>query len=375
MKGTCDLAVCYIIQEKMDNKIIDIISSNDIDAILITNKYDITYVSKFTGEAALVLLTKNNFYIITDNRYMEQAKAQCTDFTLVVVNSVVNANADFQKVFKDLLDSNNVKKLGIDICDIKYEFYLQIKNMFTNIEIKDLKEPFKEIRAIKSQEEILKIKTACEIADKTFYRLLNIISEGMSEKDIEIEMNYIIKREGGDGYAFQPIIGIEEKTSMPYSLPDKNVFVRKSNFILLNFGVNYEGYTSAIARMVSSGTVRNEYKKIYMTLYDVYMKVLNSIRPYIEYEKLYNVFGNEIKSTEYHKFFLVPIGHGRGLQTIEGYTIRPNVNRKMLPNEVYSIGISISIPGFGGARLEDVVLVKDNSIEILTNSVRNLVKI
>lgn len=355
----------------MDNKIINIVLGNDVDAILITNKYDITYVSKFTGEEALVLLTKNNFYIIADKRYMEQAKAQCADFKLEVVENT----SGFISMLGNLLDINNVKKLGVDICDIKYGFYMQIKESFVNVEIKNLKEPFKEIRAIKSPEEILKIKAACEIADKTYYRLLNIISEGMSEKDIEIEMNYIIKREGGDGYAFQPIIGTEEKTSMPYSLPDKNVFVRKGNFILLNFGVNYEGYTSAIARMVALGTVRDEYKKIYISLYDVYMKILNSIRPCIEYEKLYDIFESEIKSTEYHKFFLVPIGHGRGLQTIEGYIIKPNVNRNMLPDEVYSIGISISIPGFGGARLEDVVLVKDNSIEILTNSVRNLLKI
>lgn len=355
----------------MDNKIINIISDNDVDAILITNKYDITYVSKFTGEEALILLTKNNFYIITDKRYMEQAKVQCTGFTLTIVED----NSDFRKTFGYLLELNNIKKLGIDICDIKYELYLQIKDMFNNIEIKNLKEPFKESRAIKSPEEILKIKKACEIADKTFYGLLRIISEGMTEKDIEIEMNYIIKREGGDGYAFQPIIGIEEKTSMPYSLADKNVLVHKDNFILLNFGVNYDGYTSALARMVAVGTIRSEYEKLYMNLYDVYMRILNSIEPYIEYEKLYSIFDNEIKCTEYQNFFLKSIGHGRGLQTIEGYLIKPNVKRRMLPNEVYSIGISISIPGFGGARLEDVILVKENGIEILTNSVRNLINI
>lgn len=355
----------------MYNKIIDIILNNDVDAILITNKYDITYVSKFTGEGALVLLTKNNFYIVTDKRYMEQAKVQCTGFKVEVADD----NLNFKRIFRHLLDLNNVKKLGIDICDIKYDFYLQIKEMFVNVEIKSLKEPFKESRAIKSQEEIVKIKAACEIADRTFYRLLNIVTEGMSEKDIEIEMNYIIKREGGDGYSFQPIIGIEEKTSMPYSLPDKNIFARKGSFILLNFGVNYEGYTSALARMIALGTVRNEYKKMYTCLYDVYMKILNSIKPYIEYEKLYDIFENEIKNTEYQKFFLTSIGHGRGLQTIEGYAIKPNIKRNILPNEVYSIGISISVPGFGGARLEDVVLVKDSSVEILTDSVRNLLNI
>lgn len=355
----------------MEKKITDIILKNNVDAILITNKHDITYVSKFTGEKSLVLLTKNNFYIITDKRYTEQAKAQCTGFTLTNIED----SSDFKKTFGNLLNLNNINRLGIDICDIKYEFYMQIKDMFKDIEIKNLIEPFKESRAIKSQEEILKIKKACEIADKTFYGLLKLISEGMSEKDIEIEMNYIIRREGGDGYAFQPIIGIEEKTSMPYSLPEKNVIVKKGNFILLNFGVNYEGYTAALARMVALGSVRSEYEKMYTCLYDVYIKILNSIEPNMEYEKLYSIFENEISCTEYKEFFLKPIGHGRGLQTIEGYIIKPNIKRRILPNEVYSIGISISIPGYGGARLEDVVLIKEDSIEILTDSVRNMISI
>jgi Xaa-Pro aminopeptidase len=355
----------------MDNKIIDIILKNNVDAILITNKHDITYVSKFTGEESLVLLTRKNFYIITDKRYMEQAKAQCTGFTLTSMED----SSGFNKTIENLLHINNVQKLGIDICDIKYEFYMQLKDIFSNIEIRNLKEPFKESRAIKSLEEISKIKKASEIADKTFYGLLKLISEGMSEKDIEIEMNYIIRREGGDGYAFKPIIGIEEKTSMPYSLPEKNVIVKKNNFILLNFGVNYEGYTAALARMVALGNIRNEYKKMYTCLYDVYMKILNSIEPYMEYENLYGIFEKEIKYTEYKEFFLKPIGHGRGLQTIEGYIIKPNVKRRILPNEVYSIGISISIPGYGGARLEDVVLIKEDSIEILTDSVRNMISI
>mgnify|MGYP001000646500 FL=1 len=355
----------------MDNKIIDIILNNDVDAILVSNKYDITYVSNFTGEDALVLLTKNNFYIITDKRYMEQAKVQCTKIKVEVADD----NLDSKGIIKNLLDLNNVYKLGIDICDIKYDFYLQLKELFFNVEIKNLKEPFKESRTIKSQDEILKIKTACKIADRTFYRLLDIVTEGMSEKDIEIEMNYIIKREGGDGYSFVPVIGIEEKTSMPYSLPDKSILARKGSFILLNFGVNYEGYTSALARMIALGTVRSEYKKMYTCLYDVYMKILSLVKPYTEYEKLYGCFENEIKNTEYKKFFLTSIGHGRGLQTIEGYAIKPNIKRNMLPNEVYSIGISISVPGYGGARLEDVVLIKDNSIEILTDSVRKLINI
>ncbi|MEL7650013.1 MAG: Xaa-Pro peptidase family protein [Sedimentibacter sp.] len=355
----------------MKSKIFKIITDNDVDAILITNKHDITYVSNFTGEEAWVLITKNNLYIITDIRYMEQARAQCSEFIL----SVIDENANFEQTLENLLQLNDVKKLGVDICDIKYVFYSQLKNMSGNFEIINLEEPFKESRAIKSQEEIVKIKKACEIADKTFHGLLKIITEGMSEKDIEIEMNYLIKREEGDGYAFQPIIGVEEKTSMPYSLPEKHVIVKRGNFILLNFGVIYEGYTSAVARMVSVGAVKSEYENIYSCLYDVYIKVLNSIKPYMEYEKLYSIFENEINHTEYKDYFLKAIGHGRGLQTIEGYVIRPKVNRTIMPNEVYSIGISISIPGFGGARLEDVVLVKENEIEILTNSVRNLINI
>lgn len=356
----------------MDNKLLSIIEENAVEAILVTNKYDITYVSKFTGEESYVLITKSNSYIIVDKRYIEQAKKQCIGFNVVLLE---NIQPDLIHIIKDLLKLNQVKKLGVDICDIKHELYKSIINMLNDMQIINLEEPFKRIRAIKSPEEIRKIQIASEIADKSYYRILQMISEGMSEKDIEIELEYTIKREGGDGYAFEPIIGAGSKSSMPYSWADKNVYLKKGDILLLNFGVKYEGYTAALARMVSIGNIKEEYKNIYKNVFDVHNKILEAIKPNMKYEELYDVFTESIKNSEYKEYFLESIGHGRGLQTIESYKIKPNITRSIYPNEVYSIGVSISVPDLGGARLEDAVLIKDDSVVILTNSVRNLLNV
>ena len=356
----------------MDNKLLNIIEENYVEAILVTNRYDITYVSKFTGEESYVLLTKFNNYIIADKRYTEQAKKQCEDFKVVMFE---NNQADLIRILKILLASNNIGKLGVDIYEIKHKLYQDIKNELSNVEIVNLEEPFKRIRAIKSPEEIKKMQIASEIADKSYYRMLQMISEGMSEKDIEIELEYTIKREGGDGYAFEPIIGAGSKSSMPYSWADKNVYLKRGDILLLNYGVKYEGYTSALARMVAIGNICEEYKNIYKNVYDVQIKLLESVRPFMKYEELYEVFTETIKNCGYKDYFLKAIGHGRGLQTIEGYTIKPDVDRIIYPDEIYSIGVSISVPELGGARLEDAVLIKDDSAVILTNSVRNLLNI
>lgn len=356
----------------MDKKLINIIEQHCVDAILVTNKYDITYVSKFTGEECYVLLTKTNDYLIADKRYFEQAKKQCPGFKIVLYEKF---QADLMDIIKDLLKTNDIKRLGVDVCDIGHRLYEHIVDTIEDVEVADLEEPFKESRSIKSPEEIQKMQMASEIADKSYYRMLQMISEGMSEKDIEIELEYTIKREGGDGYAFEPIIGAGSKSSMPYSWADKNVYLKKGDILLLNFGVKYEGYTSAIGRTVAIGNIKDDYKNIYKNVYDVQKTILDSIKPYMNYEELYGIYTEAIKDSEYKEYFLHSIGHSRGLQTIEGYRMRPNVKRTIYPNEVYSIGISISVPDFGGARLEDAVLIKEDGAVTMTNSVRNLLNI
>ena len=198
----------------MEGKMKNILNENEVEAILVTNKYDITYVSKFTGYESYVLLTNSKNYIIVDKRYFEQAKKQSTDFIAVLYDKNQKYLMD---IINKLLMENKVSNLGVDICYTTYSLYKELAENLNEIKIVELEEPFKNYRAIKSQDEISKIQKASEIADKSYYRMLQMISEGMSEKDIEIELEYTIKREGGDGYAFTPIIGAGSKSSMPYS--------------------------------------------------------------------------------------------------------------------------------------------------------------
>jgi len=356
----------------MENKFLNIIEKNAVEALLITNKYDITYVSKFTGEVSCVLLTKDNSYIIVDKRYIEQARKQCDGYVVVLVENIQNCLVD---ILKTLLEANSIKRFAVDTHDIKHKLYMDIIEALKNVEVISIEEPFRESRMIKSPEEIKKLQMAAEIADKSYYRMAQMISEGMSEKDVEIELEYTIKREGGDGYAFNPIIGAGSKSSIPYSWADKNVFLKKGDILLLNFGVSYENYTAALSRTVAIGGIKEEYKNIFKNVFDVQTILLENVKPYMKYEELYEIFLESIKDMEYKDYFLSSIGHGRGIQTIEGYLIKPNVKKIILPNEVYSIGVSISVPDLGGARLEDAVLIKEEKAVMLTNSVRNLLSI
>ena len=127
--------------------------------------------------------------------------------------------------------------------------------------------------------------------------------------------------------------------------------------------------------MVAIGNIKEEYKEIYKNTYNVYNIILESIKPNMKYEELYKIFTEAIKKSKYKEYYLESVAHGRGIQTIEGNIIRPGVKKTIMPNEIYSIGVSIAVPGVGGARLEDAVLIKHGSVEILTNSVRNLLNI
>lgn len=354
----------------MNNNYLEILTSNDIDSMLITNKYDVSYFSDFTGKDSYILFTLNKKYFIADPRFIEQAQKECKGFEIILLDE--KKPLGLATKITEILKNNNCKKIGIDTLYIPLKMYDDFIISFDNIEIVKLQGITKKIRMKKTKEEIDIIQKACEITDRSYYRILEILSESMSEKDIEIELGYLIKREGGADYSFDPIIASGKRTSIPYNIPDHNVKIRSGDFVLLNYGAKYKGYTSTIARTVVMDHASNEQKKMYKEFLGVYKYLLNSISDGVMFKEYYKGYLSFIEKSKYKEFYLRSIGNGLGLNSIEGYIITPYSDGKFCKDEVYSIGTSLVIPNVGGIRLEDVILVKEDGIIQLTKSPKEL---
>lgn len=351
---------------------LEILETNGIDSMLVTNKYDVRYFSDFTGKDSYILFTRERKYFIADPRFIEQAQKECKGYKIILND---RKPLSLIKIIVEILQANNCKKIGLDVLYISHKMYANISNSIGETKIVNLEGVTNKVRMKKTKNEIEIIKKACEITDRSYYRILEILSEGMSEKDIEIELGYLIKREGGEDYSFEPIISSGKRTSIPYNIPDANVIIRNGDSILFNYGTNYKKYASVIARTVVLGSANYEQKKMYKDYLDVHNKLLDSIRCGTTFNGYYKKYLKFIEKSEYKKFYLKSIGNGLGLENIEGYSITPYSNNVFSENEVYSIGTSIVVPNVGGVRLEDVVLVKQNGIEILTNSTRDMLLI
>lgn len=354
-----------------NKKILEILSEEKLDAILISSVSNIVYLTGYAGfsyferEAFLIITRKEN-YLITDGRYSE-AVSSIHGFKLLERSPENSLKNIFEKI------SKNIKILGIEENDISVSEYKSLKKYFKLKSLKDLRI----LRAVKTAEEISKIDKACQIGDKAFQFILGKLKTGITEKQIFHELENYVKSKNAE-FSFPPIVAFGKNSSMPhYQTNNKKLLT--NNIVLLDFGVKFENYCSDMTRTVFFGKADDKFKKIYNTVLDAQQKAIEALSDISIY--------NTLKSSRIDKltrdyivksgFPTIPhsLGHGVGIEVHEAPALSPKAKDILKPGMVFSIEPGIYIPGYGGVRIEDLVVLEKNKSKLLTKSTRQLIAI
>lgn len=339
-----------------------------IDAILVTHLPNIRYLTGFTGSSAICVITKNNAFFITDFRYKEQSKQQVRGFKKFIAT---------EKTLLDLIQEkhifDNVEKIGIESQHIPFSFVLELKKNFKDKKFIPTKNLIEEISAVKTQDEIEKIKSAIKISEKVFEEILNIIKPGVSEFDIASEITYLHRKFGAEKDAFDIIVASGWRSALPHGVAT-NKKIKKGELVLIDFGCVYDGYHSDITRTISIGKAKPEARKIYQIVLDAQTKAIEKIRSGLEAKEIDLAARNHIKQKGYGKFFGHSLGHGIGIEIHTLPRIAPKSNYILQDGNVFTIEPGIYIPGFGGIRIEDDIFINSNAL-ILTSLPRNLIEV
>jgi Xaa-Pro aminopeptidase len=347
---------------------------NDFDGFLIINLSNIKYLSNFSGSSAQILISKEKNYFITDFRYKIYAneKIDKTKYEIIIYD-------DYFKTFQELVKP--IKKLAIEGKYISISTLNSFKEKFKDVEFIPTNNVIENLRAIKSYEEIQKIKKACDIARNVFEEILNIIEpEKMTERDLAIEMEYIARKKYNvEKMAFETIVLTSYRSAMPHGRPS-NYRILNNNPLLIDFGIVYDGYCCDITRMIWIGSNINEkFLEVYKIVSEALYLVQEKTKIGLKNKEVDSITRDYLKSFGYDEnYFGHALGHSIGIDVHEMPALSYKADEWILKgNEVFTIEPGVYIENEFGIRIEDTVYLdkEENKIINLTNITKDIIKI
>ncbi len=337
------------------------------DGVLLTSPHNMRAFSGFSGGEGAVVVTKADAVVFTDSRYIEQAQNESAGCEVKETNDYLKSACEFfaehslkSVVFEDdLLSAAEFKRLT-ELCG-SCEF------VFGSTDINKL-------RMIKTSDELDKIRKAEEIGCKAFEHILDFIRPGALEKDIALEIEYFMRKQGAEGLSFDTIAISGARTSLPHGVPTAKS-VEYGDFVTMDFGCVLDGYCSDMTRTVVVGRASDEQRAIYNAVKAAQQIGLDAIRAGVLGCDADKAARDYIEFCGYGQYFRHSLGHGVGLLVHELPNLSPKSQIVLEENMVVSCEPGIYIPSFGGVRIEDLVVVKRDGCENLTRVTKELIEL
>ena len=336
-----------------------------LDAILITNEYNRRYMTGFTGTAGVAIVSHNDAVFITDFRYTEQAAEQVKDFRIVQQTGTIISEVASQA------EAMNIKTLGFEKETLTYGMY-ELYNNALKADLMPVSGLIEKIRLIKTEQEINIIKVACEIADHAFTHILEFIKPGRTELEVSNELEFFMRKHGAAGSSFDIIVASGIRSALPHGVATNKV-IEKGDFVTLDFGALYNGYISDITRTVAVGQPSEKLVEMYEVVLESQLLALEKVGPGMTGIEADAVARDYLKSKGYGEAFGHSTGHGIGLEVHEGPGLSFRSETVLEPGMTVTIEPGVYLPGIGGVRIEDDILITETGNEILTHSTKELI--
>jgi Xaa-Pro dipeptidase len=281
--------------------------------------------------------------------------------------TIYKTKDEFSALFKHLTSSS--KTIGVNASGLSYHEFNTLTEILPQAVFVDVSDGFFKTRLIKDEQEIQHIKQACVIADDTMAIIPDVISEGMSESELAAEINYSLQSLGAEKPAFDTISSFGKNTAEPhYSHGDAKL--TEGDLILCDFGACLKKYNSDITRTFLFGRATEQQKEMYKTVLQAQQIAFDAIKPGVKAGDIHHAVSSFIDSTKFKGRFIHSTGHSLGLAVHDGPGFAPENTMELQENMVLTVEPGVYLPGFGGVRIEDDVLIKKDGMELLTKSPR-----
>ncbi len=340
-----------------------LLDNSCLDGLLLSNPANISYLCCFRSRDAYLLVSRKGNIYISDFRYRQEAKEfLAKDFSFREVNGSVF------KIIAQEISALKLDKVGFEERNLPFAEHKKIcEDLGRSAELIPTHNLVESLRQIKDKDELAKIRKATQIASDTLRYLPKILKPGIRELEVAAEIERFIRYKGAYAASFDTIVASGANSAFPHYLSGKRKLVEDEP-VLIDMGVDYQGYKSDLTRVFFLGKIPVLARKIYNIVKQAQEMAIKMIKPGVEIRRVDEASRQYISKRGFGSFFGHSLGHGLGLEVHEGPSVSGNVKEKLKSGMVFTIEPAIYIPNKFGIRLEDMVLVTPKGAEVLSGT-------
>jgi Xaa-Pro aminopeptidase len=338
-----------------------------LDAMLITHMPNVRYLTGFTGSAAALLAGSRPLFV-TDGRYAEQARAQVAHPRVVVAKGGAQVGATRE------IAAHKPSRLGIEAEHMTVATRSLLARELRGSKLIATSGVVERLRMLKEPEEVDAIREAVLLGGHLLPLVLRALRPGRSEVDVAARLEYAARRAGAEGMSFETIVASGVRSALPHGVASE-ALLPKLGFVVLDYGVILHGYCSDMSRTVHLGRPTRQERGWYSAVLEAQLAAISVVSPGAKISEVDKAARSVLKRSKLEKFFTHSTGHGVGLEIHEPPRVAATQDGELKPGMVITIEPGIYVPGKGGIRIEDMVLVTSRGYELLTSARKDFVEL
>lgn len=346
--------------------------SHELDAVLITLPKHVFYLTGYASDPherflGLLLARGEEPTLVVPALDEEAARGAAKGVGAFATHTDTD---DPYAVLKGLLPGG-IRRFGLEKTHLTVSRFERLNEAIGASEYVDVDEPLREMRVVKSEDEIVRLKRAVSLVEEVLRRGLEKVAPGVTEIEIVAELEYQMKKLGSEGPSFSTSVLAGEKSAMPHGTPGLRK-IQSGELLLIDLGVFADGYASDITRTFAVGDIDDELKRIYDTVLQANLRAIEAVKPGVTYASIDKAARDVIEAAGYGPQFVHRLGHGLGIDIHEFPSIHAGTADLLVAGAVFTVEPGIYVPGLGGVRIEDDVRVTDSGVEVLTSFPKEL---
>jgi Xaa-Pro aminopeptidase len=343
--------------QKLRQKIVE----NELEGLLVCEVENRYYLSGFGGADGFLFISPRDAILATDFRYVEQARKEATEFEIVQVKGGLSS------WFPHLASGWGIKRLGFEASSLSFASYQQLSPAVDKIELIPTEGIVESLRAIKEEEEVVYLVEAARLADAAMEYARSIIHPGMKEEELAWEMEKFLRENGSDSLPFDIIVASGPNSALPHAKPTERPIL-EGEPIIIDLGAKVAGYASDLSRTICLGPADKTFTEVYGLVLRAQLAALATLETGMSGEEVDYLARKVIEQGGYGDAFGHGLGHGVGLAPHEQPRLGPNSESVLAEGMVFTIEPGIYLPGWGGVRIEDMVILEKEGLKALSKA-------
>ncbi len=337
------------------------LAEKELPALLVCDPVNVRYLTGFTGEDSFLLLAGKHAVVISDARFTTQLEQECPDLELLIRRTGTTLAEAVAQVVRSL----RLRRLAVESDWLSLSQFQALEKHLEQTELIPAAGLVERLRVVKDAEEIATIRQAVAVAQRAYRSVTATLQAEVSERQVAAELEYTIRRLGGDGCSFPPIVAVGANAALPHA-PVGRTRMGEAGVLLIDWGASWQGYASDLTRTLATRRVLKRFAKAYQAVLEAQRAAIRAIAPGVPCGQVDRAARRMLEKHGLAKHFTHSLGHGIGLKVHELPRLAPKQQTPLAPGMVVTVEPGVYLPGRFGIRIEDDVLVTPEGHEVLS---------